>query len=159
MHVAKAKKFNNAVLRSRLSPRQKKMAYATFVIPSITFPLRASGLSMKELKSIQRPMVPMICHGRRVHRNVKQHYMYGPSTFGGFEIPAMEVSTNEHRWAMLRYHLERDDATKQLIMASLSYAQLAVGSGTQLLSLPYRGYAHLVQDVFVKQLWQFLDSC
>ena len=60
---------------------------------------------------------------------------------------------------MFRDHLERDDATKQLIMASLSYAQLAVGSGTQLLSLPYRGYAHLVQDVFVKQLWQFLDSC
>ena len=60
---------------------------------------------------------------------------------------------------MLRDHLERDDATKQLIMASISYAQLAVGSGTQLLSLPYRGYAHLVQDVFVKQLWQFLDSC
>ena len=44
-------------------------------------------------------------------------------------------------------------------MVSLSYAQLAVGSGTQLLSLPYQGYAHLVQDVFVKQLWQFLDSC
>ena len=60
---------------------------------------------------------------------------------------------------MLRDHLERDDAKKQLIMASLSYAQLAVGSGTQLLSLPYRGYAHLVQDVFVNQLWKVLDSC
>ena len=48
---------------------------------------------------------------------------------------------------------------KQLIMVSLSYAQLAVGSGTQLLSLPYQGYAHLVQDVFVKQLWQCMDSC
>ena len=23
----------------------------------------------------------------------------------------------------------------------------------------YQGYAHLVQDVFVKQLWQFLASC
>ena len=70
----------------------------------------------------------------------------------------MEVSTNEHRWAMLRDHLERDDATKQLIMTSLSYAHLEVVSGIQLLSLPYKGYTHLVQDVFVKQLWQFLDS-
>ena len=49
MYIAKTKKFNNAVLRSRLSPRQKNMAYATFVIPSITFPLKASGLSMKDL--------------------------------------------------------------------------------------------------------------
>jgi hypothetical protein len=71
----------------------------------------------------------------------------------------LEVSTNEHRWALLRDHLERDDATKQLLMVSLSYAQLDVGSGTQLLPLPYKGYAHLVHDVFVKQLWQFLDSC
>ena len=101
----------------------------------------------------------MICYGHRVHRNVKQKYLYGPSTFGGYEILALEVSTNEHRWAMLRDHLERDDVTKQLIIASLSYAQLAVGSGTQLLSLPYHGYTPLVQDVFVKQLWQFLDSC
>ena len=62
MHIAKAKKFNAAVLRLKLSPRQKKMAYTTFVIPSITFPLRASGLSMKELQYIQRPLVPMICH-------------------------------------------------------------------------------------------------
>ena len=135
------------------------MAYATFVIPSITFPLRASGLSMNELKSIQRPIFPMICHRCRVHQNIKHKYLYGPSTFGGYEIPALEVSTNEHRWAMLRDHLELDDATKQLIMASLSYAKLAVGSVTQLLSLPYHGYAHLVQDFFVKQLWQFLDSC
>ena len=76
----------------------------------------------------------MICHSRRVHRNIKQAYLYGPSTFGGYEIPALEVSTNEHRWAMLWYHLERDDATTQLIMALLSYVQLAVGRGTQLLS-------------------------
>jgi hypothetical protein len=117
MHIAKAKKFNNAVMRSNLSPMQKRMAYGTFVIPSITFPLRASGLSMSELKSIQRPLVPMICHGRRVHQNIKQTYLYGPSTFGGYEIPALEVSTNEHRWAMLRDHLERDDTTKQLLMA------------------------------------------
>ena len=140
MHIAKAKRFNAAVLCLKISPRQKKMVYATFVIPSITLPLRASGLSIKELQSIQRPLVPMICHGRRVHRKVKQKYLYGPSTFGGYEIPALEVSTNEHRWAMLRDHLERNDATKQLIMVSLSYAQLAVGSGTQLLSLPYHGY-------------------
>ena len=84
MHIAKAKKFNAAVLSLRLSPRQKKMAFATFVIPSITFPLRASGLSMNELKSIQRPLVPMICHGRRVHWNVKHKYLYGPSTFGEY---------------------------------------------------------------------------
>ena len=83
MHIAKAKKFNNAVLWSMLSIRQKKMEYGTFMIPSITFPLRASGLSMDELKSMQRPLVPMICHGRRVHRNIKQTYLYGPSTFGG----------------------------------------------------------------------------
>jgi hypothetical protein len=94
MHIAKAKKFNAAVLRSSLSPRQKNMVYATFVIPSITFPLRASGLSINELKSIQRPLVPMICHGHRVHWHVKQKYLYGPSTFGGYEIPALEVSTN-----------------------------------------------------------------
>jgi hypothetical protein len=44
MHIAKAKMFNNAVLRSMLSTRQKKMAYETFMIPLITFSLRASGL-------------------------------------------------------------------------------------------------------------------
>jgi hypothetical protein len=159
MHIAKAKKFNKAVMRSKLSPRQKRMAYGTFVIPSITFPLRASGLSMSELQFIQRPLIPMIFHGRRVHQHIKQMYLYNPSTFGGYKIPDLEVSTNEHRWALLRDHLERDDATKQLLMASLSYSQLAVGSGTQLLPLPYRGYAHLVQDVYVKQLWQFSDSC
>ena len=86
IHIAKAKKFNAAVLRSILSPRQKKMAYATFVIPSSTLPLRASGLSMDDLKSIQRPLVPTIFHMLRVHRNIKQTYLYGPTTFGGYEI-------------------------------------------------------------------------
>ena len=60
---------------------------------------------------------------------------------------------------MLHEHLERDNATKKLLMVFLSYAQLAVGSGTKLLPLPYKGYAHMVQDIFVKKLWQCLHIC
>ena len=60
---------------------------------------------------------------------------------------------------MLCDHLEQDDPTKKLLMASLGYTQLAVDIGTPVLSLPYKGYSHLVQDVFVKHVWQFLDSC
>ena len=108
---------------------------------------------MDELKSIQRPLIPMICHGHQVHRNIKQAYLYGPSTFGRYKIPILEVSTNAHRWEMLPDHLERDDATKQLLMELLRYAQLSVVSGTQIISLPCKGDSHLVQDVFVKQLW------
>ena len=75
------------------------------------------------------------------------------------DLKGWDLVSPEGGWAVLRYHLERDDATTQQIRVSLSYAQLAVGSGTQLLSLPYHGYAHLVHAFFVKQLWQLLDSC
>ena len=135
------------------------MAYETFVVPSISYPLRASTMSMVDLKAIQKPLLPMICHGRHMIRNVKQDYLFGPSTFGGLEITAFEITTNVHRWEMLRDHLEKDDPTKKLLMASLGYSQLAVVSCTQVLSFPYKGYSHIVQDVFVKQLWQCLDSC
>ena len=74
-------------------------------------------------------------------------------------MTTFEVSTNEHWWAMLRGYFEHDYSMKKLLMSSLSYAQLAFRSDTQLLCLPYRGYEHLVQDLFVKQLWKFLDSC
>ena len=114
---------------------------------------------MANLKTIQTPLLPMICHSRHKHQNVKHDYLFGPSTFGGLEIPAFEITTNVHHWEMLRNHLEQDDPTKKILMASLGYSQLAVGSGTQVLSLLYKGYSHLVQDVFVKQVWHFLDSC
>ena len=47
------------------------------------------------------------------------------------------VTTNTQRWGMLVEHLERDDATNIILWASLGYAQLAVGSVTQLLSLNF----------------------
>ena len=67
---------------------------------------------------------------------IKQDYLFGPSTFGGLEIPSVEITTYVHRLEMLHDHLEKDSPTKKLLMASLGYAQLAVGSGTQVLSLP-----------------------
>ena len=98
-------------------------------------------MSIDELKPIQRTIIQMICHGHRVHWNIKQMYLFGPSAFGGYEIPILEVSTNEHQWVMLRDHLERENSTKQLLMVSLSYSKLALGGRNQLLSLTNRGYA------------------
>ena len=102
------------------------MAYGTFVVPSILYPLGASTLSMADLKAIQKPLLPMICHGRHMHRNVKQDYLFGPSTFGGLEIPLFGITTTYvHRWKMLRDHLEQDDPTKKLLMTSLLEGSLS----------------------------------
>ena len=79
-----------------------------------------------------------------MHRNANHEYLFGPSRLGGMEVPSFAVTTNAHRLTMLMDHLERDDATKKLFWASLGYAQLAVGSGRQLLSLTYNGYSYLV---------------
>ena len=71
-HVSKSKSFNTAKLRSILSTRQKKTTYGIFVVPSISYPLRASTLSMADMKAIQKSLLPMICHGRHMHRNVNR---------------------------------------------------------------------------------------
>ena len=62
------------------------------------------------------------------------------------EVSSFAVTTNENRLTMLMDHLERVDATHKLFWASLGYAQLAVGSEPQLLSLPYKGYSYLVPE-------------
>ena len=117
----------------------KKIAYFTFVVPSILYPIRASNLSMADLKGIQKPLLPMIYHGRHMHHNVTQDYVFGLSTFRGLEIPVFDITTNVHLWEILRDHLEQDDPTKTLLMVSIGYAQIAVVSGTQFLSLPCKG--------------------
>ena len=98
IHTAKAKHFNIAVLRSMLSKWKKKITYSNFVSPSITFPLSSSSMLMEEFKSIRRPSIPKIWHGRRVHRNIKQTYLFGPSTFDEYKITSLEVSTKKHIW-------------------------------------------------------------
>ena len=74
-------------------------------------------------------------------------------------MPSFAFTSNEHRLAILMDHLEQDDTAKKFFWASLGYAQLVVRSGRQILSLPYKGYSHLVPEYWVKKLWQFLDTC
>ena len=69
------------------------------------------------------------------------------------------VTANTHRWVMLMDHFKRNDATKILLAVSLGYSQLAVGSGTQILSLDYKSHQRMVQETWIKQLWGFIDAC
>ena len=101
----------------------------------------------------------MICHCLNMHHRAKHVYLVGPTRYGGMEVATFAVYTDTHRWETLLDHLERNDSTKMLFWASLVCAQLAVDSDTELLSLPYTGYVHLVQDFWIKQLWKFLDKC
>ena len=75
IRVTKAMQFNTAVLWSNLKPHQKRMAYRIFFVPSLTFPLRASTLSIDDLVNIRKPPVPMICYGLCMHQKVNYDYI------------------------------------------------------------------------------------
>ena len=66
---------------------------------------------------------------------------------------------NTQIWGMLVEHLDINDATKNLLWASLGYNQLAVSILNQLLSLDFSSHQHIIQDTWVKYLWKVLDSC
>ena len=94
----------------------------------------------------------MIFHGLRIHRKANHAYLSVPFRYGGMDIETFVVSTNFHRWEIILDHLERDNLMQQLFWESLGYSQLVVGSGIQLLSLPYKGYTHLVKQCWIKKL-------
>ena len=68
--VAKAKKYNEALYRYRLTAAQKQMAITTFITPSLTFPFRGGTLKYEELSAIQKPLGMATCDSHNVHRNV-----------------------------------------------------------------------------------------
>ena len=81
--VAKSKKYNEALYRSRLTAEQKRMAIATFITTSLTFPLRGGNLKYEGLSAIQQPLGMATCHSHNVHRNVVRTSLAGPALLGG----------------------------------------------------------------------------
>ena len=86
MELGTSMNLNDAVLKYRIRPRQKRLAYNTLVHPSITSPIKSNTMNLRYLESIHGPMVPMICHGLMMHCHAKHAYVFGPTRYGGMEV-------------------------------------------------------------------------
>ena len=157
--VAKSRKYNNALFKSRLTAKQKRMTIATFITPALAFPSRGGTLKYEELASIQKPLGMSTCPLHNVQGNFSLTCLVGPTLLGGLEDPLFAVKKNGHGYTMLMDHLERNDATRKCMWLSMGHTQMAIGSGTAIFKLRYKEHEHLTPDTWIKKLWKFTATC
>jgi len=140
-----------------INPVTAYFAYHLYLSPELGYPLPVSSFSFKECVHIQAPALMATLPKLKINRNTARAIIHGPRKLGGLQLKHVYCEQGNGQLRLFLGHLRNRDHTGELIIISLSYLQLLVGSTHLSLNLPYAKYAKWVERSWLTSLWEFLD--
>ena len=121
-----------------------------YVLPATTFTKEECLTLSKEL---YRPLISRL----GCNRNFPLALRYNPPCLMGLGLynPFWEQGFAKLEILLSNGHC--DNITRHLIQSTIEQHQLAVGSLTPILSLPFSQYSHLTDSSWVTSVWEFLE--
>lgn len=116
------------------------------------------ALSQTQCTTIQSPALCATLSKLHLNRHTSRAIVFGPSEYGGLEMPELYTSEGIGQLRLLMGHLRLRDKTASLILIDISYLQLIVGSSTLFFNLPFTMYGHSTDGGWLSSIWQFIDS-
>jgi hypothetical protein len=114
------------------------------------------SLNQKQCSSIQSPAICAILSKLHLNQHTSCAIVFGPSDYGGLDLPELYTSEGIGQFRFLLGHLRLHDKTAKLILIYISYIQLLVVSSTLFFNLPYTAYSHSTDGGWLVSVWNFL---
>jgi hypothetical protein len=144
------------ILDANLRPDEAYTAYTMFFLPKIKFSLPVSIFTQEECRNIQAPALMQTLPLMRLNRHTARSIINGPHTYGGLMLPDIYAEQGLGQLKLLLGHLRVGDKTGKLILVSMSYLQLIIGSATPFFQLPYDKFAKWIDKSWLTSIWQFI---
>ena len=123
----KCRQWNNRMIRSSLTNRQKWMSYAMALRPALEYCLPAMMLDETTFQSILSPALSSIKHALSLSSKSPTQIIFFPSFYGGFDVRNMWVQHLAVASKFIVQHVRNSDSCGVRIQALLAYHQLEAG--------------------------------
>ena len=147
-----AQKLANHVTKSYLSPDEALTAYVRVLFPALVYPVVVMPLTEDECDRIVQPAIKALLSKLNMSLSTARALLYGPSLYGGLELPNLYVHGNALKLLMLIGHLQKCDATEPILHLSLGNIQQQVGISTNVLEANFSKYSFLAEKSWFKHI-------
>lgn len=143
--------------RTPVTRHEASIFYKSSFLPSVSYPLSCSAMSIKQLESIQKSTMAIIIARCGYNRHTKREIIYGPTSLGGADFKSFYNQQGVGQVSLFLKHSRLNLVTGKLLRIALSWFQVQVGISTPILEDPTIDLPHL-ESVWIKSIRQFLGS-
>ena len=151
----KAKTWKAHMKAGHLPPSLAWQAASTKILKSLEYPLPALTLTREQCNKIMGIVKEGLLPKAHLSKNFPHAALYGPKEEGGLELPHLYITQGLMHIDKFVQHINSDSITGKLIRVSIEMAQLELGIGRDIFSLPYQKFHFLVQEGWIKSIWRF----
>ena len=153
-----ALKWARKITKSYLTPHECLIAYKQVLFPALVYPLAVMPVSEKDCDDIIRPALNALLTKLNINKTTCRKLLYGPARYGGMELPNIYVYGNILKVMMLIGHMQKEDATMPILTTSIATVQQQTGVSIPVLQSNFSKYELLVEQCWIKHVWQFLHE-
>jgi hypothetical protein len=121
--------------------------------PGVLYPLVASTCTKKDLDKIEKVIASAKCNALGLNEHFPRALLYGPSCYGGMQLPTAHASTLCDRINYFLYHIRTSTSIGQKLEISLAFLQLETGLLQPFMSSSYETYGIFATTTSLKCIW------
>jgi hypothetical protein len=136
----KAEDYASRMIGSSLNREEAYISYILYFTPKVSFSLPAMTLKEEECNFIQSPAINAVLPKLHLNQHTARSIIFGPLEYGGLDLPNLYCIQGISQLRLFIGHLGLQDKTGKLMLISMSYVQLIIGSGESFLNKPFLKY-------------------
>ena len=153
-----AKDWRGRTMASNLRPEQVLHAYETMLITKIIYRLPVYSLTYEQCEEIMKVLRPTVLNSMRLQNKFPTAIMEANQEYMGLDIAHLYDLMGIEKIKFLLMHIRRNDVTGKLLMISMKYTQLEVGSEKKFFNLDYDQWGHLCTWTWMTHLWEYMSN-
>ena len=152
-----AKEWRSRTKSSNLRPDRILHAYNTGLLQKIKYRLPMYSLSMEQCENVMKIIRPTLLHCMKLQATFPKIIMEADDEYMGLNVTHIYDIMGMEKLKFLIMHVRRNDITGRLLMISMKYTQLEVGSKRLFFNLNYSKWGYLATWTWLTHLWQYMD--
>jgi hypothetical protein len=125
-------------ISSHLPKEAVLWSYLLYLLPKLTFLIRASTLMDTQCHLIHSPTLMAVLPKLHSNRHTSRSILYGPLFYGGLNHPYLYSTQGLGQLKLLLDHLHAQDKTCKLILISHGHLHLLVSTSSNVLNTSYK---------------------
>jgi hypothetical protein len=140
-----------------LSRAESWLYYHACYLPSVSYPLTCSHLSIRQLETIQRRAMSIIVARCGYNGNTKKEILFGPVEYGGANFHHLYVQQGLQQVKYFLRHWRKMTSVGKMFKCVLAWTHFAAGVSYSILEQPKSSLPHL-EVKWITSLRQYLSS-
>jgi hypothetical protein len=154
----KAYDYQTKIASSKIPREAALLSYNVYLLPKLGYPLPALTFTEAQCQSLQSPTLMAFLPKIQLNRHTARSIVFSPIRFGGLGIKSLYSIQGLGQLNLFVGHGRSKDKTSKLLLISLSYLQLAVGSSVNVFHLSPKNYGRWVDSCWLVSFWTFITK-